>query len=156
MSSKHRLCLTVAPLLLAALTARPALAATPGDACSYLTPAQIGAALGATVGAGVYMTPTFRRTCTWTITGGGGFVTLFLSDIEHFEAGRHPAVSTVVITPVNGLGDAAYFNALADNVGLVVKKGSVSFKVAAYIHNAPLSRKQEVEMALAPQVLAGF
>jgi hypothetical protein len=154
--SKHCLCLTVASLFLVAVTTSRAHAATPGDACSYLTPAQVSAALGATVGAGVYVTPTFTKTCTWSITSGGGFVTLFLSDLEHFEAGRHPLASGIIITPVSGLGDAAYYNAVGDNVGLVVKKGNVSFKVAAYIHDAPLSRKQAVERTLAPQVLAGF
>ncbi|HUV69799.1 MAG TPA: hypothetical protein VMW15_09080 [Terracidiphilus sp.] len=156
MSSKHFWCFAVATLLVISITTRQSRAATAGDACSYLTPAQISAALGATVDAGVYVTPTFKRTCTWTIKGGGGFVTLFLSDLKQYEAGRHPPISAVVITPVSGLGDGAYFNAVGDNVGLIVKKGNVSFKVAAYIHAAPLSRKQAVERALAPQVLAGF
>ncbi|MBS0396901.1 MAG: hypothetical protein JSR54_19935, partial [Proteobacteria bacterium] len=38
------------------------------DACTLATPAQVGAAVHVSVGAGTHVTPTFVKTCTWTPT----------------------------------------------------------------------------------------
>ena len=39
------------------------------DSCSLLTPAQVGAAVGAQVSGGQHVTATSLKTCTWTPTG---------------------------------------------------------------------------------------
>jgi hypothetical protein len=134
-------------------------AAPPGDACALLTPAQVGAALGASVGAGSYVTPTFKRTCTWnSTTSGGGFVTLMLQDVSGFEGGKQlgqiPS-KTLSVTSISGVGDDAYYLAVGDQVGLIVKKGNVAFKVAVYAHE-PVESKEAKEKILAKQVVSGL
>ncbi len=70
--------------LVAAASAAPA-----ADACALLTSVQVGAALGAPVGAGSYITPTSKKTCTWnSTTSDGGYVTLMLQDVSGFESGK--------------------------------------------------------------------
>jgi hypothetical protein len=43
--------------------------------------------------------------------------------------------------------------AVGKNVGLIVKKGNVAFKVAVYDHS-PLEKKQAMEKTLAQQVVS--
>ena len=47
-----------------------AFAQTSSDACSLLTSAQVSSAVSAQVGAGAYVMPTFKATCTWTAPPG--------------------------------------------------------------------------------------
>jgi hypothetical protein len=54
--------------------------------------------------------------------------------------------------PVAGLGQDAYFLPVGDQVGLMVKKGTVAFKIAAYQHG-PIVPKETVERALAEKVI---
>jgi hypothetical protein len=153
-----------AALLFAAFVAGsaaiPAAGAAPaGDACALLTPAQVGAALGAPVGAGSYVTPTFKKTCTWTATASaGGYVTLLLQDLSGFEGGKRLAqmgAKNVSLTSISGVGDDAYYLAVGDQVGLIVKKGNAAFKVAVYAHIA-VEDKEAKEKALALNVLPGL
>ena len=60
-----------AAVALAAVFAAPsaALAQSSSDACSLLTQAQVSSAVGAQVGAGANVMPTFKATCTWTAPG---------------------------------------------------------------------------------------
>jgi hypothetical protein len=140
----------------AAMTGSAGAAPPSGDACSLLTMAQVSAALGVLVGDGTYITPTFKKTCTWTAaTNGGGTVTLNLQSIDQYEGGRKLASygKSVSSTSVAGIGDDAYYFSTDKLVGLVVKKGDTAFKVAVYAH-LPLDRQQAVEKALALQVAA--
>jgi hypothetical protein len=133
----------------------PAARAAPSDACALLTPAQVGAALGAPVEAGKPITPTDHKVCTWA-GGKAGFVTLMLQTAQSFDAARRQApdlAGAVSVTPVSGLGDGAMFVGMGDNTGLVVKKGAVSFKVAVYQHTT-IDKKQAAEKILAAQALA--
>jgi hypothetical protein len=129
------------------------------DACALLTPAQVGAALGASVGTGSYVTPTFKKTCTWkSTTSDGGFVTLMLQDVGGFERGKQlgqTPSNTLSVTSIRGVGDDAYYLAVGDQVGLIVKKGNVAFKVAVYAHE-PVESKEAKEKTLAHQVVAGL
>jgi hypothetical protein len=140
--------------LVAAASAAPA-----GDACALLTPAQVGAALGAPVGAGSYITPTSKKTCTWnSTTSDGGYVTLMLQDLAGFEGGKQlgqSASNDLSVTSISGVGDDAYYLALGGQVGLIVKKGNVAFKVAVYAH-VTVESKEAKEKTLAQQVLAGL
>jgi hypothetical protein len=134
-------------------------AALPGDACALLTSAQIGAALGVPVAAGAYVTPTFKKTCTWNATtAAGGYVTLMLQDVGGFEGGKklgQMASTNISITSISGVGDDAYYLAVGDQVGLIVKKGNSAFKVAVYAH-MPIESKQAKEKTLAQQVVSGL
>jgi hypothetical protein len=110
------------------------------------------------VGEGKYAA-TFKKTCTWTATNpsmgkGPRIITLFLQDARAFQAGkRAPAPS--VVTPLTGFGDDAYYLAVADNVGLIVKKGTTAFKVTIY-GQLPVEQKQVMEKTLAQQVVSSL
>jgi hypothetical protein len=114
------------------------------DACTVLTPAQVGVAVGVPVAAGQHVTPTFVKTCTWTPSGDSAVksVTLFLQTATSYDGGK-PA----------GVGDDSYYFVAGDQVGLLAKKGSLAFKVAVYA-TLPIANKEAMELALAKAVLA--
>ncbi len=142
----------IATSLTLGAAAVPAFAApSTSDACSLLTTAQIGPAIGLNVGTGTWMTETVKTTCTW-YASGGGYVTLMIQGLDYFQAGKQEVTPAIVFVPVSGLGDKAYYLAVGNNVGLVVKKGSVAFKVAVYGQES-LEQKQAMEKALAQQVV---
>jgi hypothetical protein len=159
MQPRISLAVVLAAIFIACAAVAPsAKAAPPEDACSLLTPAQIGAAIGVPVSAGTYITPTYKKTCTWKATSQVNettpFVTLMLQDVNGYEGGKRlAAVKTITVTPVSGIGEGAYYLALGDNAGLIVKKGGVAFKVAVYIH-LPLAKKEAMEKPLAQDVLS--
>lgn len=73
--------LSATALLLCAV-AVPTMAHADTDACSVLTPAQVGAAAGVAVSTGKHVTPTFVKTCTWSATGNSDvkFINALLAD----------------------------------------------------------------------------
>jgi hypothetical protein len=138
-------------------SSRATFAAPTDDACSLLTAAQVGAAAAVSVGAGTYVTPTFKRTCTWTPSGDGAktiaSITLLLEAATAFDAGKRlGAAKNVVITPASGVGDDAYYLAIGTMVSLIVKKGDTTFKVSVYSGGLPLEKKESIEKVLALQV----
>ena len=139
--------LTVFFLVGLANMSRSAIAAAKEDACSLLAATQISGAVGVSVGAGSYVTPTFKKTCTWT--GHGMIVTLFLESLSFYQAGKHAPYAT----PVSGIGDEAYYSGVGGTLGLVVKKGNSAFKVSVYA-KIPAERKRPMEMMLARQIVA--
>jgi hypothetical protein len=135
------------------LAAKPVNAA-PGNACSLLTPAQIKSATSADVGAG---TAGSAKLCTWSPSAPASSsvkaITLLLyADTNAFEPGKHMPAPAVV-TSVSGVGDDAFFLAVGDQVGLIVKKGSGAFKVAVYA-KVPVDQKESMEKALAAQIVS--
>ena len=148
------------PRLTAVLTALFAFAligpiahAAPGNACSLLTPAQIKSATSADVGAGEAAT---AKLCSWNPSAPASSdvksITLLLqNDTNAFEAGKHMPAPAVV-TSVSGVGEDAFFLAVGDQVGLIVKKGSVVFKVAVYAR-VPLEKKEAMEKSLAALIV---
>jgi len=66
-----------------------------------------------------------------------------------------PPNTSIVVTSVTGLGDDAYYLAVGSNVGLIVKKGNIAFKVAVYA-SSPLDKKQALQKTLAQQVLSSL
>jgi hypothetical protein len=126
------------------------MAAPPSDACGLLTAEQVGDALGAKMGAGKYVSPGFTKTCTWTAPGL--ILTLMLQNAEAFQAGKAAPMPSEV-TPASGLGDDAYYLAVGNIIGLLVKKGTVAFKVTVYSSSLPMDKKQQMEKTLAQQVL---
>lgn len=148
-----------APLLLCAL-ALPGPARAADDACALLTPAEVGSAVGAAVGAGTHVTPTFLRTCTWKAQGASNVesVTLYLQTVAAYDGGRRMASQmagsgrAAAFTPI-AIGDDGYYFVVGDQAGLLVKKGAVSFKVAVYAR-LPVDQKEAMERKLADAVLA--
>ena len=140
----------------------PARAAPPGDACALLTPAGIGAAVGVEVGAGEYVPPTFKRTCTWTAGDHGAkgvvYVTLLLMDASKYEAGKQMAqmmAKVLTITPASGIGEDAYYSTMRTATGLLVKKGDLSFKIEIY-GTMPVDAKEAAERKLAREIITGY
>ena len=81
-------------------------------------------------------------------------MTLFLQTTAAYDGGKQMAIrmSASAVKPAS-VGDDAYYFVAGDQVGLLVKKGSVSFKVAVYA-TLPVERKEAMELALAKEVLA--
>ena len=77
-----------------------------------------------------------------------------LQTLAPFEAGKSFQSKAIVVTPVSGVGDDAYYLAVSNNVGLIVKKGDISFKVAVYASDLTIEQKQAVEKTLAQQVVS--
>ena len=131
----------------------PAFAAA-NDACSLLTSTEVGAALGGAAGAGEPITPTDHKVCTWKAADGRSWVTLMLQPSSAYDSGMRLASYSngkISAQPVAGLGEGAYFLPVGDQVGLIVKKGPVSFKVAVYQHG-PVGPKETAERALAGKI----
>lgn len=127
------------------------------DACTLLTAAQVGEAAGVPVSAGKHVTPTFVKTCTWTPSGTSEVVaiTLNLQTAAAYDGGKRMATRMAAggasITPA-AVGDDGYYFVTGDKVGLLVKKGDVSFKVAVYA-KLPVAKKEAMELALAREAL---
>jgi hypothetical protein len=157
MKSIHRLIPYV--LASACVAVLPLAAQAETDACTLLTPAQVGAAAGGAFGAGKHVTPTFVKTCTWSPTGKSkvGAVTLNLQTAAFYDGGKQQvamaaaAVGKDASLKAASVGEDAYYFVAGDQVGLFVKKGGVSFKVAVYA-KLPVEEKEAMELKLAKEV----
>jgi hypothetical protein len=139
--------------------ARPLVAAEPTIACGLLTPAQIGTATGATIGAG---SPIAKPTsCQWM--GQGKTVTLTInqaragkSPVDQFNDGK--ASKMITAEPVGGVGDDAYYvyfpGTTRAGCGIVVKKGSSVFEIRVY--GFELSQAKTVSKTLAQNAASKF
>jgi hypothetical protein len=140
-----------AAVALAAVFAAPsaALAQSSSDACSLLTQAQVSSAVGAQVGAGAYVMPTFKATCTWTAPGK--IVTLMTESTSAYQSGKTPISPVMQIVPAPGIGDDAYYVVENTIVMLFTKKGTVAFKTSIY-SKLPIATLESMESKLAQQV----
>jgi hypothetical protein len=160
MPSKVSLGAVIAATFIFATTTAPSTNGSPAapsdDACSLLTQAQVTAAVSVPVGAGQYV-GTYKKTCTWYTTDNAKpevkYVTLLMQNLDAFQGGKQ--LPRVTIVPLSGVGDDAYYLAVVDQVGLIVKKASVAFKVAVY-GRLPLERKEAIEKTLAQQVVSAL
>ena len=157
MSSKISVGLAiVAIFLFISVTTPSANAAPPDDACALLTSAQVSAGARVPVNDGAPITPTDHKVCTWNATKpvpkSTKFVTLMLQTADWFDKGKAAHLPGTVITPEPESVRRLYL-ALGENVGLMVKKGNVAFKVAVYA-DVPVADKQAMEKALALQIVS--
>jgi hypothetical protein len=160
MSTLRLLVSCVAPFWLCA-AALPSAAQSDTDACSLLSAAEVGAAAGVSVGQGTHVTPTYVKTCTWVPSPSDPnvrAVTLYLQTAAAYDGGKSMAREMAAAAKgaaVQGasVGDDGYYFVAGEQVGLLVKKGSASFKVTIYA-TIPVSKKEEIELALAKRVLA--
>ncbi len=139
--------------------AMPSVASADTDACKLLTPAQIARAVGTPVAAGKHVTPTFVRTCTWVASGNAQikYVTLYLQTAANFDGGKRMAAQMAALgkgaaMKPGHVGEDSYYFVAGSQVGLLVKKGRVSFKVAVYA-TLPVGKKEAMELALAKETL---
>jgi len=141
--------LFAAAFLVLAAAAPAAVAQSSSDACSLLTQAQVSAAVGAQVGAGTYVTPTFKATCTWTAPGK--IVTLMTESVDTFQSGKTPISPIMQIVPAPGVGDDSYYVVENTIVMLFTKKGNTAFKTSIY-SKVPIATLESMESSLATQV----
>jgi hypothetical protein len=134
------------------------------DACSLLTQAQISAALGVSMGAGEHAGPV-TQTCTWYEPGGSAskpsakkvMLDVFgqmgsLTPADRFNNGKTP-IKGITKTPVNGIGDGAYFITTPGiGTALNVKKGSSAFQVR--VSGFSSDQIQPMEKAIAQNIVA--
>jgi hypothetical protein len=158
MSSKITFALAFAAILIFTSAAAPSTNAAPtDDACALLTGAQVSAGVSIPVKDGVPITPTDHKVCTWSATKpvpkSTKLVTLMLQTSDWFDKGKAAHLAGTVTTPVTGVGDDAFYLALGENAGLIVKKGNVAFKVAVYA-DVPLADKEAMEKTLALQIVS--
>ncbi len=158
-------------IFLAVAGASPAVGAqTANDACSLLNQAQVSTAVGATVGAGTHVTPSYLKTCTWTVPGaptkGVKSVTLSLQPGNSFASAKmfmeqakamgknERGAAQISNASVSGIGDDAFYTSMgAGYTALLVKKGDVAMKVAMY-GDLPTEKKKAIEKTLALQALS--
>ena len=137
-------------------------AAAPTDACVLLTPAQVGAALGVTVGAGQRVTPTNALVCGWaqptdTSHTGKRVVLSIYSQLgsrtpaDRFATAKTP-IQGVEKTPVAGVGDDAFY-ATTPGLGtvLIFKKGESAFDLRVY--GFPIDEIKAKEKTLAADLI---
>lgn len=162
MSWKSRVTTILGAVLVFALgSSRVAYAAPPRDACTLLTPAQVSAVLGVTVGPGKYTEdPSIpsrdRLDCYWWQSGKSWLEAkrVQLEIAEHFDF-DHPLLIGIAKTPASGIGDAAYYLSYANTTDLYVKKGSSVFHVV--IGNFPGHQNDQaktMEKKLAQEAVA--
>ena len=161
-----RLKLFVIAMLLLATVAVPSLPAAPSDdACQLVTQTQLSDILGVSMAAGQHTTPTYVKTCTWAPSGGATntlkFITLNLESSDKFEAAKKLMSQMAQMQPknasftaVSGIGDDAYYSSFGPTtMSLIVKKGSVSFKLALY-GATPGEKAMAMEKTLALQIVS--
>jgi hypothetical protein len=166
MPSKNSLgAIILAVLIVAAAAAPSTAAAPPSDACPLLTPAEISAVVGVSVGAGTHITPTYVKSCTWSPSGGTtkDFTTLVLAleSAASYQSAKAmlQAVANsqgkggITMTPASGIGDDAIYSSVANYTKLIVKKGDVVFQLVIY-GSFPIEKKRDMEKALASKVLS--
>lgn len=164
--------LIVAALTLIAANAPSVKAGPPSDACSLLTQAQVSAAVGFAVDAGIHPTPKNPRACLWAESNPSGFehktitVRLIAADAygssrKLMEATAAPMkddkeeqddASQLVVTPVSALGDDAYYAAMGAHPNLNVKNGNIAFSVEIF-GEIPRDKIKAIEKTLATQIL---
>jgi hypothetical protein len=126
-----------------------------GDACMLLTPAQVSAALGATVEAGKRVVSSSPRVCGWAPPGGPHIdakkVTLTLMTVKSFETSKTP-VESIKKAPLSGVGDdAIYITTGGFGTALNVKKGNSAFQVR--VGGFKPEQEKEIEKFLALEIL---
>ena len=137
-------------------------AAPPADACSLLTPAQVGAVLGVPAAGNALGS----KACIWAQTGvkpGSpkrrvDVVILILQGYtQGYAVGKMPNSPTSA-THVSGLGDDAYYLSMTSGeaMELRVKKGSVAVGIRVEPSGTPFTPDQikDKEKTLAQDVLA--
>jgi len=131
---------------------RPAYAAPPTDACALVTPAQVSAVLGVTVGADERVVPTSPKMCGFGGSAAPKRVVVSIITVDMFEHEKHP-LQGIKEEALSGVGDDAhYMTTPGFGTGLSVKKGDFVFKVRLY--GFPIDQIEQKEKTLAQEILA--
>ena len=127
-------------------------AAPPTDACALVTPAQVGAVLGFTVGAGEHIVPSSTTLCGFGSDTAMKRVVTAIIKVTMFTNEKTP-FKGITKESASGIGDEAhYITTPGFGTGLSVRKGNFAFKVRVY--GFPLEQIKAKEKALALNALA--
>ena len=98
--------------------------------CDLLTPTQVSAVAGVTLGAG---TPIANTGCSWQAPGKTKVViTVSMQNEKMFEGAKRGAAPNMTKTPVSGIGDEAIFVGAENFSSLWVRKGAKVLLVRIY------------------------
>lgn len=146
--------IAAALIVLSAGTARFAYAAPPSDSCALVTPAQVSAVLGVTVGAGEHIIPSNTTLCGYGGAGAQKRVVMAILKASMFAGERTP-LKGIQEESASGIGDEAhYMTTPGFGTGLSVRKGDFAFKVRVY--GFPIEQVKAKEKALALNALTKF
>lgn len=129
---------------------------TAAQLCALVTPAEVGAALGVPVGAGV-PSGVNSPSCTWTASNAAA------AGINNEDVGAVGTIpfglqghSDAKVTPISGLGDAADFAASDDlpNAELDLKKGTKGLNITVGIPGMTQAQQEAAEKAIAVAAVA--
>ena len=161
---KTKVAIALAAFLLVVLgSARVVQAASPTDACSLLTTAEVSAVLGVSVGAGQKIVPNSTALCGWEVPGEKSMdrkrVVLSIytqmgsrTPVQRFEAAKTP-MQGITKEPVSGVGDDAIFATTPGlGSGLIFRKGDAAFDLRVY--GFPADQLKAKAKALAQDILA--
>lgn len=130
---------------LAATSAAPSAALAEVDACKLLTPAEVSAAYGYTVQAGVPTADDLYAYCTYTAADGREKAMVFVSR-SSAAANDFQTVKSNEGHAVSGVGDEAYWGTTSFLPGLYFLKGGVE----AYISSSSSSSGPVSEDSIIP------
>ncbi len=125
--------------------------------CFLLTSAQVGAALGVSVGAGVE-SGVNAPSCNWQSADGSATAVLNYPEDTSQVCTITPALqgdTAIKLVHVSGLGTAACYTELGTIQAMLdVSKGSKAFSIGAGLANGSQQQSEAAEKALALEVLA--
>lgn len=131
--------------------------AAPGDACGLLTKGEIDGAMGVPMGTGKSIT---SKACQWRqpVKQGdpGAIVDVTIIDARRYNIGKAIAGSSKFkVTPVNALGDEAYYSESADGklTDLRVKKGENYVAIHVWGAGVAIPQMEPKELALAKVIV---
>jgi hypothetical protein len=132
-------------LFAAAVTLR----AHAADPCTFLTTAQVTAAMGIPVNDG---TPG-PKNCVWHAIKSNSNLYLTLRDGATYPTFKSQVQATGHASPVTGIGDDAFFMAGQESSALYVLKGSQVLLIIARVAGNTLAQNQAIEKAIATQAI---
>ena len=146
-----------AALVLCIAAKAPTHSMAPSDACSLLTKGEIDAAMGVPMGTGKSIT---AKACQWRqpVKQGdpGAIVDVTIIDARRYNIGKAIAGSSKFkVTPVNALGDEAYYSESTDGklTDLRIKKGENYVAIHVWGAGVPSAQAEPKELALAKVIV---
>ena len=124
------------------------------DACSLITTDEAAAALGKAVDPGTVPEPGAHSCLFSTTVLSVDGVEISLIGVGTFDPNKKSVPGLITITPVSGIGDAAYYVSLgAGSQVLNVRKGQTTFSVSVLLKSASDTQLQAAEKTLAGLIL---
>ena len=119
------------------------------DACSLITAAEVAAVLGQPVASGVVPEPGASSCIFVDSAKATNSVEISITRVADFNPNQK-SITGLTITPVSGVGDAAYYVNLGGGYdSLKVRKGQTTFSVSVLLKGASDSQLEAAEKTLA-------